>query len=88
MDDSDSIIYFTPPIIYVVFSIAQFIASFFRSKPSCNHFMYLIIIVIFTNFLIRLCKMKYIVLAWFFALLPIFFLVVKFILVILLLLGD
>ena len=86
-EDEESIIHYTPPIVYLLFGIIQFIISLFTSIISYNQFIYLIIVVIFTQFLKKLCIMGYTILAWFFAILPIIFLFIKIILITLMLIG-
>jgi hypothetical protein len=86
--DDDSIINYAPPIIYSLFGIAQLLISFFTTAISFNHFIYLIMIILFTNFLKKLCNLGYTLLAWFFAILPLLFLFIKLLLVVLMIIGD
>ena len=86
--DDESIINYAPPIIYLLFGIAQLLISFFTTAISFNHFIYFIIVILFTNFLKKLCTLGYTLLAWFFAILPLLFLFVKLLLVVLMIIGD
>ena len=86
--DDESIINYAPPIIYLLFGIAQLLISFFTTAISFNHFIYFIMIILFTNFLKKLCNLGYTLLAWFFAILPLLFLFVKLLLVVLMIIGD
>ena len=86
--DDESIINYAPPIIYLLFGLAQLLISFFTTAISFNHFIYFIIVILFTNFLKKLCTLGYTLLAWFFAILPLLFLFVKLVLVVLMIIGD
>ncbi len=80
----------TPVIIYLVFSILILISSIVLMAMGqgeggigaqvMNFFIYIILVIMFTLFLFKLCKLEYKKTAWFFAILPFLFIFVRFIL--------